>query len=44
MKFTPDIQVLRPAEKHFIDKSGIVPVRKNIDTATVLGLRLQLIF
>ncbi|HAR96509.1 MAG TPA: hypothetical protein DCR97_11190 [Deltaproteobacteria bacterium] len=44
MQLTPDIQVIRPAQKDFVDTKGLVPVRKNVDTATVLGLRLQLVF
>jgi len=46
MKLTPDIQVVRPAQKQVVDFSRPIPliVKNNIDTATVLGLRLQLIF
>ena len=44
MMFTPDIQVIRPGRKDFIDTNGPIPVRKNVDTATVLGIRLQLVF
>jgi porin len=44
MKLTPDIQVIRPGMKTFMDTSGLIPRRKNIDTATVLGIRLQLVF
>ena len=44
MKLTPDIQVSRPGAKTFIDTSGLIPRRKDIDTATVLGIRLQLVF
>lgn len=47
MKLTPDIQVIRPAQKNAVSiiTAGIPSVStKNIDTATVLGLRLQLIF
>ena len=39
MKLTPDIQVVRPAQKRMISGGGV----KRVDTATVLGLRLQLI-
>jgi hypothetical protein len=39
-----DIQIVRGGEKHFIDMSSGVPVRKNIDTTTVLGIRLKLVF
>lgn len=38
MKLTPDLQVIRPTQKQII-ASG-----KNIDTATVVGLRLQMNF
>jgi len=47
MKLTPDIQVIRPAQKQVLSVStGGLPVidREGIDTATVLGLRLQVIF
>jgi porin len=44
LQLTPDIQVIRPAQKDFVDTKGLVPVRKNIDTATVFGLRLQMLF
>jgi porin len=47
MKLTPDLQVIRPAQKQVIslNTGGITIVRtKSIDTATVLGLRLQLVF
>jgi porin len=37
MQLTPDIQVIRPAQKETIS-------RENVHTATVLGFRLQLIF
>ncbi len=44
MKLTPDIQVIRPAQKQVLDFS-ILPsaVIKDIGTATVIGLRLQII-
>ena len=38
LQLTPDIQVIRPAQKR------VITSRKGIDTATVLGLRLQLLF
>ena len=43
MKLTPDIQVVRGGQK---DKlvSTIPPVKQSIDTATVVGLRLQIVF
>jgi len=44
MKLTPDIQVIRPGMKTFTDTSGLISRRKHIDTATVLGIRLQLVF
>ena len=47
MKLTPDIQVIRGAQKNVvsINTAGTSIVStKSIDTATVLGLRLQLIF
>jgi len=46
MKLTPDIQFVRPAQKQVFDLSGSIPiiVKDNISTATILGLRLQLIF
>jgi porin len=44
MQLTPDIQVIKPAQKDFVDTKGLVPVRKNVDTATVLGFRLQMVF
>lgn len=47
MKLTPDIQVIRPAQKQAVsvNTAGVPTVStKSIDTATVLGLRLQLLF
>jgi porin len=44
LQLTPDIQIIRPGEKHFLDTSGVAPVRKNIDTTTVFGVRLKLVF
>jgi porin len=38
MQLTPDIQVIRPAQKE------IIASREEVGTATVLGLRLQLVF
>jgi len=51
MQLTPDIQVIRPAQKEVIT-IGQGPIlglpritgRENVHTATVLGLRLQLVF
>jgi len=46
MKLTPDIQVLRPAQKNqFNIEGGILNISKtSVDTATVVGLRLQMDF
>jgi porin len=46
MKFTPDVQMVKPAQQRFIDFSTPIPtvVNNNISTAIVLGLRLQMIF
>jgi porin len=38
LQLTPDIQVIRPAQKE------VIASRENVGTATVLGLRLQLVF
>jgi porin len=43
MKLTPNIQVIRPAQKEVVSITpGGIP--SSIDTATLLGLRLQLVF
>jgi porin len=44
LQLTPDIQIVRPAQKEFLDTSGIIPARNYVGTATVFGLRLQMIF
>jgi porin len=47
MKLTPDIQVVRPAQKQkisIISSQGPTVSSNDIHTATILGLRLQLIF
>jgi porin len=47
MKLTPDIQVIRPAQKDVlkIDNEQLLDSRKkDVDTATVVGLRLQVVF
>ncbi len=46
MKLTPDIQVVRPAQKNqFNIEGGILNIsKKSVDTATVVGLRLQMVF
>jgi porin len=42
MQLTPDIQVVRPAQKDVV--TVIPPSRQGIDTATVVGVRLQMQF
>ena len=49
LKVTPDIQVVRGAQKNkfTLDNSGPQPVitsKKSIGTATILGLRMQMVF
>jgi carbohydrate-selective porin OprB len=44
LQLTPDIQIIRPGEKQFTDTSSGVPVKKNIDTTTVFGIRLKMVF
>ena len=46
IKLTPDIQVVRPAQKNtFNSDGGILNIsKKSVDTATVIGLRLQIVF
>jgi porin len=47
MKLTPDIQVIRPAQQDVlqIDKEHLLlSKKKEVDTATVIGLRLQVVF
>ena len=47
MKLTPDIQVIRPAQKDVlkIDSEHLLAsTKKEVDTATVIGLRLQVVF
>jgi len=45
LQLTPDIQVIRPSQKEVINRVGLITFdRKNVQTATVLGLRLQLVF
>jgi len=42
---TPDIQIVRPAQKDVIERTGVVTFeRKEIETAVILGVRLQLVF
>jgi porin len=47
MKLTPDIQIIRPAQKDVleIDREALIASKKkSVDTATVVGLRLQIVF
>ena len=46
LKLTPDIQIVRGAQKDQISLGSPIPVinRKSIGTSTTLGLRLQMIF
>jgi len=47
LKLTPDIQIVRGAQKDEITLGSPIPVitsRKSIGTSTVLGLRLQMVF
>jgi len=44
---TPDLQVIRPAQQDVlqIDKEHLLlSKKKEVDTATVIGLRLQIVF
>ena len=41
---TPDIQIVHPAQKNVIESTGSGLSRQSINTATVLELRLQLLF
>jgi len=44
---TPDIQFIRPAQKDVleIDREALIASKKkSVDTATVVGLRLQIVF
>lgn len=43
MKLTPDIQLVRPAQRRTVGTSGIQASVKHVDTAAVVGIRLQLI-
>jgi len=43
MKVTPDIQLVRGAQKEKL-VSIVPPAKQKVDTATVVGLRLQLVF
>jgi porin len=47
MKLTPDIQFIRPAQKETLQIDSehlLASKKKDVDTATVVGLRLQVIF
>jgi porin len=47
MKLTPDIQIIRPAQKDVLkidNENVLLSTKKEVDTATVIGLRLQVIF
>ncbi len=47
MKLTPDVQVIRTSVKQSVDVESLLPPvikRQDIDTAVVVGVRLQLIF
>jgi porin len=44
MRLTPNIQIIRPAQKDLLTADGTGITRKNIDTVTVLGVRLQVLF
>jgi porin len=47
MKLTPDIQVIRPAQKQSLkidEDTLLLSTKKDVDKATVIGLRLQVIF
>ncbi len=42
---TPDVQIVRPAQKDVIERTGPVTfTRRSIETAIVMGVRLQLVF
>jgi porin len=47
MKLTPDIQVIRPAQKEKLkinEEHLLLSKKKDVDTATIIGLRLQMVF
>jgi porin len=45
LKLTPDIQIVRGAQKHKLTRSPLpVLSKESIDTATTLGLRVQMVF
>ena len=44
MLLTPDIQVVRPAQKDQVELVATLVRREGVHTATIFGLRLQLVF
>ena len=47
MKLTPDIQVIRPAQEEMLKIDSehlLLSKKKDVDTATIIGLRLQMLF
>jgi hypothetical protein len=47
MKLTPDIQIIRPAQKDRLQIDSehlLLSEKKDVNTATIVGLRLQVIF
>jgi len=47
MKLSPDVQVIRTSVKQSVDAESLLPPvveRRDIDTAVVVGLRLQIVF
>jgi porin len=47
MRLTPDIQVIRPAQKETLQIDSehlLASKKKDVDTATIIGLRLQMVF
>jgi hypothetical protein len=44
MRLTPDIQFIKGAQKFAVSSSNGLPAMEDINTATVAGLRLQVIF
>jgi hypothetical protein len=44
MRLTPDIQFIKGAQKLAISSSNGLPSMEDIKTATVAGIRLQVIF
>jgi porin len=44
LQLTPDVQVIRGAQKDRRSPGFGAPIRKDINTATVLGARLKMVF